>query len=251
MSVYDTVFYREHQDGSRRSASIILPMLFEILRPSRVVDVGCGVGSWLSVARSLGAEIIGLDGDYVDRKLLEIPTECFIPADLTKPFPLNERFDLALCLEVGEHLPASSAETLVRSLTSLSEAVAFSAAIPMQGGSNHVNEQWQSYWVALFAKCGYEPVDFIRSRVWSNEGVEDFYAQNLILYCSESLLRQNAAVNEKYESSPRRMFDLVHPKRYLYNMDVETMSTKKLIKAIPGKTVKGILYRLRRLFKGG
>lgn len=60
--------------------------------------------------------------------------------DVGAPIELHRRFDLVLCLEVAEHLPASAADTLVRSLTGLGNVIAFSAAIPFQGGANHVNE---------------------------------------------------------------------------------------------------------------
>lgn len=246
MNTYTSSFYREQREGSRRSASIVLPLIFEVIEPKTVVDVGCGVGTWLGVAKSMGKEVLGLDGEYVDREMLEIPKENFSPTDVSKPITHPRRFDLALCLEVGEHIPTSSSETLVKSLISLADAVAFSAAIPMQGGNNHINEQWQSYWVELFSRHGYMPVDFIRSQVWSDERVEDFYAQNLIVFCSKALIESNPTLKASFERSPRNMFNLIHPKRYLYNMDIANISTKKIIKALPGKIMRGIAYRFRR-----
>jgi hypothetical protein len=59
------------------------------------------------------------------------------------PRPLQWwRFDLALCLEVAEHLPAAAGDSLVRRLASVGARILFSAAIPGQGGRNHVNEKW-------------------------------------------------------------------------------------------------------------
>lgn len=57
----------------------------------------------------------------------------------------NRRFDLAMTIEVAEHLTPVRADSFVEDLTRLSDVVLFSAAIPAQGGINHVNEQWQSY----------------------------------------------------------------------------------------------------------
>jgi 2-polyprenyl-3-methyl-5-hydroxy-6-metoxy-1,4-benzoquinol methylase len=84
-------------------------MIIAAVQPNTVIDVGCGVGTWLAVLAENGvADVWGIDGDYVDRALLEIPEERFLPHDLTKPVRLERRFDLVLCLEVAEHLPADS-----------------------------------------------------------------------------------------------------------------------------------------------
>jgi hypothetical protein len=86
--------------------------------------------------------------------MLQIPKERFIPADLRNLPPAAEfgQFDLAICLEIAEHLPESCADALIKFLSELAPAVLFGAAIPGQGGVNHINEQWQSYWVAKFSR---------------------------------------------------------------------------------------------------
>jgi SAM-dependent methyltransferase len=157
--------------------------VFEVVEPGRVVDVGCGTGSWLAVARELGCEdVLGIDGDYVDRAQLEIPEEQFLALDLTRALPPPSSFDLAISLEVGEHLPPSRADAFVESLTSLAPVVLFSSAVPNQGGTGHVNEQWQDWWAGLFARHGCVPVDCLRHRIWNDQRVRYFYAQNMLLY---------------------------------------------------------------------
>ena len=73
-----------------------------------VLDVGCGAGAWLTVWKSLGAETLGLDGNYVRPEQLLISPGEFSAVDLSASFSLDRRFDLAQSLEVAEHLPASS-----------------------------------------------------------------------------------------------------------------------------------------------
>ena len=115
------------------------------------------VGTWLRAALELGADERRHGRNDVDPEMRLIDRDRFIPADLateTIPQVLGSRaaqpFDLVMCMEVAEHLPHARAPSLVAELTSLSDAVLFSAAVPFQYGTNHVNEQWPEYWSILF-----------------------------------------------------------------------------------------------------
>ena len=119
----------------------VVPIVLDLIRPGSVVDVGCGLGEWLATFQEHGvSDILGIDGDYVDRDMLYIPQQDFKTIDLNRPFTLNRTFDLAVCLEVAEHLEAEHANDFVESLTRLAPIILFSAAIPLQSGTNHVNE---------------------------------------------------------------------------------------------------------------
>jgi SAM-dependent methyltransferase len=213
---YTKRFYEEIRNGSIRSAEVMVPLVLHLLPVHSVVDVGCGDGSWLSVFRKLGVdEILGIDGEYVDRSVLQIPGDRFQVADLTRPFSLARVFDLAISLEVAEHLPAGCASAFVESLCRLAPVVLFSAAIPFQGGNHHINEQWPDKWAELFRNHGYLPVDFIRKRVWQNEAVEWWYAQNALLFAHENLLESNRALKAEFEQTSASQLCLIHPRNYL------------------------------------
>lgn len=215
--LYTTSFYEEIRSGSTRSAEVIVPLMLGLLPVSSVVDIGCGDGSWLFVFRKLGVEdILGLDGEYVDRNVLQIPQDRFQAVDLTKRFGLKRVFDLAISLEVAEHLPAESASGFVASLCGLAPAVLFSAAIPFQGGNHHINEQWPDKWAELFTEHKYVPVDFLRKRVWQNETVEWWYAQNTLLFVRAGLLESNTQLKAEFERTNPDQLRLVHPRQYLY-----------------------------------
>lgn len=112
----------------------IVPQIIKLIQPNSVVDVGCGIGTWLSVFEDFGVEdVVGIDGDYVNRTLLHIDEKKFISRDLTKPLKLDRKFDLAVCLEVAEHLPEKSANTFVESLVSLSDTILFLRQFPLKG----------------------------------------------------------------------------------------------------------------------
>jgi SAM-dependent methyltransferase len=206
----------EAQRGARRSAMEILPIVFDLLPVRSVVDVGSGVGTWLSVAQELGVkDVLGVDGSYVSTELLLIPVSQFHPHDLTKPLSLPRRFDLALSLEVGEHLPATASSAYVASLAALAPVVLFSAAIPFQPGDHHINCQWPEYWAALFAQHGFLPVDYIRKRVWSNANVEYWYRQNVILFVNHEALAASERLREAQARTDLTQLSVVHPERYL------------------------------------
>jgi SAM-dependent methyltransferase len=199
-----------------RSSEVIVPLVLAFVPVRSVVDVGCGDGSWLAVFRRYGVEeILGLDGDYVDREALQIPPESFQACDLRNPLEIRREFDLAVSLEVAEHLPEPCAAMFIEGLVQLAPAVLFSAAIPFQGGTNHINEQWPDKWAELFKRHGYVAVDMIRKQVWRNETVDWWYAQNTILFVHPRLLEANAALKREFERTNPGQLSLVHPRKYL------------------------------------
>lgn len=213
MTDYTKNFYYDQMDKSYQSACIVLPLLFTRFRPASVVDIGCGVGTWLAVCRELGINrTLGIDGDYVPRNALKIPTSDFLALDLNYPLNISDRFDLAMSLEVAEHLPPERAEDFVSDLCSLSNVVLFSAAIPFQGGTGHLNENWPEYWAALFRARGFRVIDFIRPLVWTNNNVDVWYRQNLFVFVKEDT--SDASHFIKFPDSG--FLSIVHPSLYIY-----------------------------------
>jgi SAM-dependent methyltransferase len=214
---YGSDFFKGQQDGSKRSAEIIVPMVVQLLRPRSVVDVGCGTGAWLSVFSKLGiSEYTGIDGEYVDPSMLQIPEFAFRSADLSQPLTaeIQGTYDLAVSLEVGEHLCADRADVYIRSLTRLADVVLFSAAIPYQGGRHHINEQWPDYWARLFRSEGYVCFDCIRERVWFNDQVQWWYAQNTLLYVRETSVSRYPGLAGMTPQPPESL-PKVHPRLYM------------------------------------
>jgi SAM-dependent methyltransferase len=226
-SVYDKKFFERIQTGARHSAMAIVPIVLELLQPASVIDVGCGTGEFLRVFQDYGvSEILGIDGDYVDRNLLAIPQENFKPLDISELFMLERTYDLALCLEVAEHLAPERACDFIESLTRLAPAILFSAAIPAQDGDHHVNEQWPEYWAHLFGLRGFVPVDALRKRIWNNPQIEVWYRQNALLFCTEQVLTSHSTLEAEFRATNMSMLSIVHPK--LYEKECNTISMKAL-----------------------
>jgi SAM-dependent methyltransferase len=208
MTNYSEFFFRRQQVGSAASASVVVPLFLSLFKVSSVVDVGCGTGTWVKTFVEHGvSDCLGVDGDYVPRGLLAIPQERFSPKDLTQPMDLGRRFDAVCCLEVAEHLPPDIAESFVTELVTLAPLILFSAAVPGQGGTDHINEQWQSYWADKFASHGYVTVDCIRPHIFNNASVEVWYRQNTLVFCTPERCPASSRIitGRPYE------LDRVHP----------------------------------------
>jgi hypothetical protein len=174
------------------------------------------LGIWLSVFEEFGVkDVFGIDGDYVDRRMLKIANDRFMAFDLKKPIQINRKFDLVVSLEVAEHLPDESARTFVQSLTRLGPVILFSAAIPFQGGTGHLNEQWPDYWANYFKDDDYEAIDCIRKRVWQDDRVDWWYAQNILLFARRDYASSNALLQQKLENTCPSQLSIVHPRKYL------------------------------------
>ena len=214
--LYNAEFFQSLRDGSRRSAAIVVPVLIDLIRPKSVIDVGCGTGVWLSAFHEHGVvDVLGIDGPWTDDAPREMPDTFFREHDLRQPLELDRAFDLALCLEVAEHLPPEAAEFLVEGLTRLAPIVFFSAAIPFQGGDGHINERWPSFWSERFAAHGYRcPID-LRSRFWTNGAVEFWYRQNMVCYVADGRSDILHRLSSKQSSAPSAPMDVVHPDLYL------------------------------------
>lgn len=162
----------------------IVPYILERVKPTSIVDFGCAEGRWLMEVKRIDSniEVLGLDGEYVDKDRLCISRDEFMEADLRKRIELMKKYDLAISTEVAEHIEEEYADIFVDNLTRASDCILFSAAVPGQGGVHHVNEQWQSYWVEKFMRRGYEPDFAIRNYFWNNNNINAWRRQNIVMF---------------------------------------------------------------------
>jgi SAM-dependent methyltransferase len=209
---YDDNFFDTLPESARPSAEILVPLVMQMVHPASVIDVGCGTGTWLAVFAENGVkDILGVDGDYVNRAMLHIPQDKFIASNLSQPFRIERRFDLAMSLEVAEHLSPECAETFIDTLTGLAPVVLFSAAIPYQGGVAHLNEQWPEWWAKLFRARGFVTVDCLRRKLWKDERPDFWYAQNSFIAVHETCLQAFPILKQEYELGNNAVLPLVSP----------------------------------------
>jgi SAM-dependent methyltransferase len=256
---YSDSFYESITEQSRRSADVIIPLVLGLLgdgkRPvGSVVDVGCGAGAWLASCIAHGIEDVrGLDGEYVEAAQLVIPQDKFVSCNLERQRAdelLRRRFDLAISLEVAEHLTEPRSHELVDSLARLAPVVLFSAALPHQEGTHHINCQWQSYWAERFMDRGFVPFDVVRPKVWDDRAVEWWFAQNTILYVERTALTDYPGLGPADELEGEwklRQLDRVHP-RFLEHLDSfeTTRSLREIVAALPGAVRAAVVRRVQR-----
>ena len=231
MTHYDDRFYRRLEKSAPYAARCVVPLVLELVEAKSVVDLGCGTGHWLREFETRGLEIQGVDSEQVPPDLLVIPREKFLVRNLARGLDLGRRFDLAISLEVAEHLPESSADAFVATLVELAPAILFSAAIPWQTGRGHVNLQWPSYWAGKFAAHGYLPVDAIRHRIWRDERIPTWYRQNTLLYVHRDRVEECARLREESLRTCPDQLDIVHPQAYAAKAWPSLKRTWKLFRA--------------------
>ena len=204
-NAYTPEWFSHQSQDSVDSAKIVVPIILEKYRPTSVIEFGCGVGAWGSIFIKNGiSKYIGVDGSYINPGQLLFDGAFFRTQDLNES-KFIEKFDLCLCLETAEHIVEENARQLVATLCNSANVIVFSAAIPSQSGTNHVNERWQTYWASIFQEFGFEADTKLREELWLDGTVSWWYIQNLVTY------KKVAHV----PSIPITL-DVVHPRAYEY-----------------------------------
>lgn len=216
-SLYQTLHRQHAQDDGRRrySAERVLRLVFERVSPRSVLDVGCGRGLWLSVAKQLatGVETLGVEGPWIKDEDIQEGAGEIVVRDLESGFDLSRSFDLVMSIEVAEHLSAASADRFVESLVRHGEFILFSAAIPHQPGTGHVNCQFPDYWAAKFAVHGYMPVDFVRRSIWTDRNVHVWIRQNVLAFASARFAAAAPWVRDLADGA--FPLSIVHPEMFM------------------------------------
>lgn len=183
--LYDQAYFERQDKAMTVSALGIATSIKERLDPASVVDFGCGSGSVIAALRDMDIRVLGLD--YADAALdicrsKGLTVQKF---DLENPTPLEALADVAVSTEVAEHLPESTADRYVDLLCRIGRIVVMTAATPGQGGTDHVNEQPNEYWIEKFRERGF-PHDAGRTQAWRDDwrqrGVDDHRANNVMVF---------------------------------------------------------------------
>jgi hypothetical protein len=247
-SVYNSKFFANIDEGSYSSAKKILKLVQSYVQPTSVIDVGCGAGSWLRAAMevfSLRPEnVTGIDGKYTKDRHVNSPFNLLF-FNLTRPLRIAKQFDLAICVEVAEHLSIERAVGFVSDLCNLSDVIIFSAAIPGQGGTGHINEQWPEYWRKLFLDQSYLMFDPIREAIWCMNEVAPWYAQNSFIFVSRMQIELCGRLEFCRIDENNWKLKIVHPGIFRL-AGCESAGAGRLLRAVPRALLCSIYRRIGR-----
>jgi SAM-dependent methyltransferase len=242
---FDHATNRQTLDSPRK----VMPILFDRRWPTSILDVGCGTATWLHVARAFGVEdVFGVDGVAMEADQLLIPTDVFRVVDLRAPWNLERKFDVALCLEVAEHLDARAGGLLVEMLTAHADEIVFSAACPGQPGQHHINCQWPVYWQEVFNRVGFTCSDAIRWKIWDDHTIDVWYRQNMFV-----------ATRDARAGREERLRAVIHPDflPHLVFAEAASVATQRVKSVEDGampvawyasSAVRALVAKLRRRF---
>lgn len=206
--MYDESYYRKHEKGSYNSAITILEYILSFYKFNSLIDLGCGMGTWCKAASDLGVEnILGLDQHVYEQQYMLISDKNYIRFNLKNKLNGYGPFDIAISVEVAEHIDNTYVDSFIRNVCSQSNVVLFSAALPFQGGTGHINEKRCSFWKQKFNKYGYEIIDCIRPHFWDDQNIEIWYRNNCVLFV------KNHMYSEFVTKIPKDMppLDIIHP----------------------------------------
>ncbi len=233
---------------SLESARVIVPVVVEVLGlPNRVVDLGGGTGAWARAFREAGAEsAVCIDDPRMKSSELHVEAADFVPHDLSSSMPKPVECDLAVSLEVAEHLPSALTDELVAFLTGSAPVVLFSASRPGQPGYGHINEQPARFWRERFAAANYSELDLIRPRIVGQSAIPYWYRQNLMVYASEPAATRLASEAVPFDAIPED-FELVSERLLeIYRRPPAAPKLGWLLREIPRAAIRSVKARTRR-----
>ena len=240
-STYKESYFNRRKDSSYSSAQKILELVRDFYSFSSAVDFGCGTGTWLKACMELGCRTIqGFDG-FADPSSLCIPSECFSQKLLGEKIDAKKSYDLAICLEAAEHVDEKFSNLIVENLTKASKVILFSAALPGQGGTNHINEQAPEFWQKKFMQFNYTQLDIIRPIIWDESTVAWWYKQNTFLYVHDEII-ETLKLPDHPDSLAQK--HIVHPeclKSKIIELNIDNASVTNLSKALLKRIKKKLI----------
>jgi hypothetical protein len=213
-NLYTSEFYETYKSISLEYADKLISVLLQYYQPKSVIDFGCGIATWLNVFNDKGIpkeSLYGIEGDWVKSAAKSLEGFNLILHDISKYKKFNIKTDLAMSLEVAEHVPEKSSDTFVDMITECSDTIMFGAAFKDQPGTGHINCKYPREWGELFKDKGYKVFDLFRPELWGPNKGGFYYVQNTFLYTKNEELITTFKDNHIFELNNLWFMDCMHP----------------------------------------
>lgn len=125
------------------------------LRIRSVLDVGCGEAHSAAFFRSLGCEVLAVDGSTQAKRDSRVP-DSHVLHDFTQgPYAPDRDFDLVWSCEFVEHVEPQFVSNFLAAFGRASKFLMMTYAHPGQEGWHHVNCRPASYWISKVEALGF------------------------------------------------------------------------------------------------
>jgi GT2 family glycosyltransferase len=208
------------------------------LQPRSVMDTGCGRGDLVKALRARGVDAWGLDGSLtsIQNVLPESLPFCQV-GSLLEPLP-QPCYDLIICIDVIEHLPAEEAIRAVENLCQHGDDILFSSLPLDSNDPPHLTSQPPEYWAAIFNRFGFIhdlefdtsfiapwAMRFLKTKLQSEDQIS-MYERKIWQLSQEAALRRELNVEYKNELARKEMeLQYWKPKRLQAELDAIRNST--------------------------
>lgn len=156
---YGAPFFKYTELDHGWSAELFGQIIWLLYRPARVVEFGCGIGATCTELYRHGVDVLPVDVSedcrpFIARRSDEVARRLVV-ADLSRPMDNQPTgYDMAVSVEVLEHLPESGAQNAVDTIAASAPLAIVTACPPTGRNPLHPNEQPFPYWIEKFNRAG-------------------------------------------------------------------------------------------------
>jgi len=189
LAKYDNKYFKKKYKKYRQWEVKAGYHIVNMLSLDSILDMGCGVGSYLEGSILAGCDdICGIELNYhiAKRYIVKSISSHIKYGDVTKKLNLNREFDCVISFEVAEHIDPLGTDYFIKNLIKYSSKyILFTAAPKGQPGRGHINLRKRSFWIkAIEAKGVVYKKDMVKKfrEEWKLLGVPYYILRNLIIF---------------------------------------------------------------------
>jgi len=156
--MYNNAFHKSIEECELEPAKNLAQYITTFIKPAAFLDFGCSTGLYLREIKARMPTIpshgFEFSTDAVSRALCADVHQTDLTYPLVSPISRTEN-TLGICLEVLEHIDDANWRSVLTNLISNCDILLFSAALPGQGGTGHINCRPRIDWIRRFHMLGW------------------------------------------------------------------------------------------------